>query len=237
MSHAIAYAFANEAAREDRLKPSWNRSNDVKLFACPAFVPESFRLKDWRLFAPLRKYKLSLTCPMSGCVMPTMARALLTVHDGAPSEIATESVVVEPESGMGYRTGVFTVKVYSSCPSARPSPSVSVEFGFSWIPCGPESATVQAVAAAFRRVNSSKATGRCAWPSEYPSVTRLVVPWKVAEPVQEAARAPSRYRLRALPVAIAVILTHRPNATGNGETIDATLYADQRTSPSELTLR
>src|SRR5436309_15744233 len=105
---------------------------------------------------------------MSGCVMPTMARALLTVHDGAPSEIARKSVVVEPESGMGYRTGVFTVKVYSSCPSERPSPSVSVEFGFSWIPWGDQSAIVAGGTADRSTLTSSSWMGWCACRSGQP---------------------------------------------------------------------
>src|SRR5437867_11434664 len=106
---------------------------------------------------------------MSGCVMPTMARALLTVHDGAPSEIARKSVVVEPESGMGYRTGVSTVKVYSSCPSERPSPSVSVEFGFSWIPWGDQSAIVAGGTAGRSTLAAPSWMGRGAGPLDAPS--------------------------------------------------------------------
>src|SRR5438552_18007545 len=133
---------------------------------------------------------------MSGCVMPTMARALLTVHDGAPSEIARKSVVVEPESGMGYRTGVFTVKVYSSCPSERPSPSVSVEFGFSWIPWGDQSAIVAGVTSDRSTLTSSSCEGRCARPPAYPSVRPFVALGHDEEPGQEAACTPARHKKR-----------------------------------------
>src|SRR3990172_6201134 len=131
---------------------------------------------------------------MSGWVRPVMRSMDRMDHAGAARSRATLSVKAHARFWTGYRFGVFATFTNSSCPSARPSKSVSVALGLRRMPRGPRSRAVHEVASVPRMRTSSIVPTNLSSPSAYPRVT-LDEDVGYFPPVPDATRAPSTYRL------------------------------------------